>query len=184
MILAGSSGSKEPPPSYQDAVSTYKNSPIQPSDVLSGDDRQSLRPYAQYRGDEKSSTRNAASNEFRRRSEGGALGISAATAQNQMPVSTVDEDVTCRRKPQRSVTSTFPNSQASTTRPPATLTMQSNDEEVWKITPPIPASENAIATGSRRSGVAEDDKQADSEDLQCASRIDGSYEQPITPPSS
>ena len=64
-----SSDCKEPPPSYQDAVSDYEYSPIQPSDALPEDDRQSVRGYAQYRGDQKSSTINVASDESRRRSE-------------------------------------------------------------------------------------------------------------------
>jgi hypothetical protein len=66
---------KEPPPSYQDAVSDYEYSPIQPSDALPGDDCQPPRRYAQYRGDRKSSTINAANDEFQRRSEEGASAL-------------------------------------------------------------------------------------------------------------
>ncbi|KAI9463136.1 hypothetical protein HD554DRAFT_2124861 [Boletus coccyginus] len=66
---------KEPPPSYEDAVSDYDNSPIGPSDALSGDDRQSMRQYTQYYGDDKSSTLNVTSDEFQRRSEEGASAL-------------------------------------------------------------------------------------------------------------
>jgi len=67
-----SSDNKEPPPSYQDAISDYDNSPIRPSVALSGDDHQSMRRYMQCRGDDKSLTLGVASDELQRRSEEGA----------------------------------------------------------------------------------------------------------------
>lgn len=60
---------KEPPPSYQDAVSDYNS---KPSDVLPGDDDQALKPHAQYLEDKKSNTLGASSSGFGQQSEEGS----------------------------------------------------------------------------------------------------------------
>jgi hypothetical protein len=105
--------------------------------------------------------------------------MSAVMTQNQMPVSKM-EDTIHHCTPQQSMTSTFPESQATTTIRFTTM----NGEEVWKSVSPVLAPENVLATESRRSSVAEEDKQTESEDLKCTPRIDGSCEPPINPLSS
>ncbi|KAG6371816.1 hypothetical protein JVT61DRAFT_9177 [Boletus reticuloceps] len=72
---------KEPPPSYEDAISDYHKSPMLSSDdALPEDDHQSLGQYAQFYGDDKSSIAHAASNEFRRQPEEGTSALEQRSA--------------------------------------------------------------------------------------------------------
>ncbi|KAF8553143.1 hypothetical protein OG21DRAFT_1283970 [Imleria badia] len=79
-INTGIHDSKEPPPSYQDAVSDYEYSSVQPSDALTGDEYLSLRQRTQHSGGQKSGTLNVASNEFRQGSEEGASALERRSA--------------------------------------------------------------------------------------------------------
>ncbi|KAI9566599.1 hypothetical protein HD554DRAFT_2040149 [Boletus coccyginus] len=66
---------KEPPPSYEDIVLDYDNSPIGPSNALLVDHHQCMRQYMQCYGDDKSSTLDITSDEFQQRSEEGASAL-------------------------------------------------------------------------------------------------------------
>ena len=93
-------------------------------------------------------------------------------AQIQVGLSTVDEDMTHRRTPERSVISTVLELQTATTRLSTTVAMQT-DKEVWKtvslVPTPTPAPNNAIATESPGSSIVEDDNKVEMEDLWCTS---------------
>lgn len=105
--------------------------------------------------------------------------VSAVVARNQASVFTVDEeeDAIHRR----------------TTHLSTTVAMQTN-EEVRETVSPVLVPDNdamlclclsdSVATESRARSVADNDIQAESEDLECTSRMDGSHEQPINLPSS
>lgn len=99
--------------------------------------------------------------------------MSVVMSQNQMPVSKM-EDTIHRCTPQQS--STFPESQATTTIRFTTMEMQADGEGVRENVSPILAPDNVLATESRRSSVAKD--------LHGTPRIAGTCEPPITPLSS